>query len=341
MIFPKGEARHQDLSTAYTNLPALLASLKSEGFSGLVEIEFPENRGILFIASGEVINAEAKQSSDQRRLTGQEASRSLLSLSDQKNGVVSVYPWPPDKVSMMVNNLHQEVLYRGLSTDFTRLDRLIVALREEKHDGFIEILTKDHKGLGVLFFQGGEAVDLFITSGSGASWVERKSIPAFLEGAIKQGTILNVYRSQGKVIPKGVVEVETGQNLKEVVQILQELLSKVEKFVDGGVRKGTFLRTFKKLLIEKSLDYPFLDPFAGEFEYRDGTIVFTGEAGTKEFTQGVGECLRETLNHLEEEFPKKKMLYLKLKSGVGSSLQHHREVMKRLGVDSVLESVFR
>jgi hypothetical protein len=45
MIFPKGKVRHQDLMTSYTDLPALLSTLKSEGFSGTIEIEFPENKG--------------------------------------------------------------------------------------------------------------------------------------------------------------------------------------------------------------------------------------------------------------------------------------------------------
>jgi hypothetical protein len=94
-------------------------------------------------------------------------------------------------------------------------------------------------------------------------------------------------------------------------------------------------------LIKKSSEYPFLDPFGGEFEYRDGAIVFTGDAGAKDFTRGIGECLRQTLNHLEDENPKKKMLRLKLKARVESSLEHRREAIKKLGVDSVLESVFR
>ena len=96
-----------------------------------------------------------------------------------------------------------------------------------------------------------------------------------------------------------------------------------------------------KSLIEKSGEYPFLDPFAGEFEYREGTIGFKGEAGTKEFAKGIGECLRVTLNHLEEELPKNKMLPAKLMLEIESLLEHYREGMKRLGVDTVLLSIFQ
>ena len=53
MILPKGEVRHQNLLTAYTDVSALLSALKTEGFSGTLEIEFPEKEGTIFIDSGE------------------------------------------------------------------------------------------------------------------------------------------------------------------------------------------------------------------------------------------------------------------------------------------------
>lgn len=339
-MFPKGEIRHEDLSTAYTNLPALLSSLKTEKFNGTLEVEFPEISGIVFLHFGDVLNAEARKGSDPKRLMGQEAVRSLLAHSDQKNGVLSVYRWTPEKISMMASNLHYEILFKGLSTEFTRLDRLIMTLREGKHDGFIEILTKEQKPMGILFFQGGEPVDLFITMESEPAVVDRKMIPTFLENAVKQGAILNVYRSQPKaaVLPKETAEVKTGEGLKEVTPILQDVLSRVERFVDGGTKKGIFIKAFKRALIEKSGDYPFLDPFGGEFEYREGTISFTGEARAKEFTKGIGESLRLTLSYLEEEVPKRKIHLLKLKAGIESSLEENREQLKRLGVDSVVAS---
>ena len=45
-----------------------------------------------------------------------------------------------------------------------------------------------------------------------------------------------------------------------------------------------------------------------------------------------------TVSNLLDELPKKKMIPLKLKAEIESSLERHRETMKRLGVDSVLPS---
>jgi len=195
---------------------------------------------------------------------------------------------------------------------------------------------------------------MFTTPESGPSVFGRKSIPIFVENAIKQGAILDVYRSQGKILKKEMKEVQEvrevkeakvpgrGGEIKELIPILQEILSQVEKLVDGSSRKkGLFHKIFKESLVERSEEFAFLDPFAGEFEYRDGTIQFTGEIEVKEFAKGIIECLVTTLSGLGKELPKDKILPLKLKAGIESSLEQHSEALKRLGVIAVTSSIFK
>lgn len=345
MIFPRGEVLHRNLSTAYTDFPALLSTLKSGDFSGIIEIEFPENKGVIFVESGEIINAEAKIGADSKRIIGQEAIQTLLNLSKQKDGSINIYRLSPERVAIVASNLQHEVLFEGLSTDFTRLDRLLLKLREEKHNGFIEVLTKEHQTMGVLFLDGGEPVEMFTTPESGPSVFGRKSIPIFVENAIKQGAIFDVYKSQGKILRKEIREVKVtgrGEELKELIPILQEILSQLEKLVDGSSRrKGLFQKIFKESLVERSEEFAFLDPFAGEFEYREGAIQFTGGAGVRDFTKGIVECLVATLSLLEKELPKDKILPLKLKAGIESSLEQYSEALKRLGVESITSLIFK
>ena len=360
MIFPKGEVRHQNLLTAYTDVSALLSALKSEGFSGIIEIEFPEKRGTIFIDSGEVLNAEINEKGDADRTIGKEGIQAFLTFSNQKNGVLNVYRLLPEHVALITSHLQHEVLFKELSTDYARLDRLLLKLREDKHDGFIEILTKEKKAFGVLFVEGGEPVEMFTLPESGPSIFGRKSIPSFLENVSKLGgAILNVYKSRNKVLKrekpipeskpvlegKPVLEnkplARGKEGLKEVIPILQETLSSAEKLVDAASRNGTFIGTFKKCLIEKAETFSFLDPFAGEFEYQDGVIRFSGEVGEKEFTKGILECLRTTAILLEKELPKNKMLSLKLGAEIKSSLELHSDTLKRLGLTEVVSSSLR
>jgi hypothetical protein len=351
MIFPRGEVVHRNLSTAYTDFPALLSTLKSGDFSGIIEIEFPESKGTHFVESGESLNAEAKIGADSKRMIGQEAIQTLMALSNQKEGVINIYRLSPERVAIVASNLQHEILFKGLSTDFTRLDRLLLKLREDKHNGFIEVLTKEHQAMGVLFLEGGEPVEMFTTPESGPSVFGRKSIPIFVENAIKQGAIFDVYRSQGKILKKEIKEIKEikekkvpgrAEGLKELIPILQEVLSQAEKLVDGASRKkGLFHKLFKESLVEKSEEFTFLDPFAGEFDYREGAIQFTGEIGVKDFSKGIVECLVATLSLLEKELPKDKILPLKLKAGIESSLEQHGEALKRLGVEAITSSIFK
>jgi len=331
--------------TSYTDLPALLSTLKSEGFSGTIEIEFPEKKGVLFIDTGEIINAEAEVGADSKRMIGPEAVQCLLTLSKQKDGVLNVYRLSPEQAAIVASNLNHEIIFKELSTDFTRFDRLIMKLREEKHDGFIEVFTRDHQPMGVLFLQEGEPIEMFTTSASGPSVFGRKSIPTFVENAVKTGAIFNVYRTLGKISKEEKHEEKnvTGgvEDLKELTLIFQEVLSKVENLVDGISQKGKFLGAFKKSLLEESDKYPFLDPFSSEFEYREGTVQFTGDAVDKDLAQGILECLRATLSQLAKELPQNKIFPLKLRAEIESSLKPYQETVKRLGIDAALSSFFK
>jgi hypothetical protein len=350
MIFPRGEVVHKDLSTAYTDLSALIATMKSEGFNGTVEIEFPENRGILFFGSGEIVDAEAKVGAEAKKFLGQEAVQALLNLSKKKNGALSIYRLTAERVAIVAKNLKNEIIFKGLSTDFTKLEGLLMKLREEKHNGFIEVLTKGNQPMGVLFLEEGEPVEMYTIPESGPSVFGRKSIPIFVESVTKEGAIFDVYRAQKKT-PKakeekvrtieekpGAIEEKASigeeRELKEIIFVFQDILARVENWVDGTTQRGTFLKAFNRGRMEKSGEYFFLDPFSGEFEYRDGTIRFTGETSDKDFAKGVLECLRASLPHLEREFPKNKMFPLKLRAEIENYLEIHGEAMKRFGIDT-------
>ncbi len=342
MIFPRGEARHQNLSTAYTNLPALISTLKLEGFSGMIEAEFHDQSGTIFIKTGEVINAEIKNKDGTERTIGQEALELILSLSNQKDGILHVYKFLSEQVAIVAKNLQYEMIYQGLSTDFARMDRLLVKLKEDGHNGFMEILTKENRPLGVLFLEGGEPVEMFITPESGPSIFGRKSIPTLVESANKQGLIFNVYRTHGEVQKKvskgtceevlkeeGLVKKES-KEIDEVISILQDLFFYLEKVTEDLTHKREiFLRAFKRSLIERSEEFPFLDPFAGEFEYRDGVIRFNGDVELEEFWNGVIQSLQTTISRLEEEFPKNKTLPRKLREEIDYYLEAHQEALKR------------
>ena len=64
----------------------------------------------------------------------------------------------------------------------------------------------------------------------------------------------------------------------------------------------------RRALVKKSNEYPILDPFAAEFRYKDGKIVFTGKTDIHELTRGLGECLGLTIEAISHQFSKKEIL---------------------------------
>ncbi|OGP73905.1 MAG: hypothetical protein A2V86_03535 [Deltaproteobacteria bacterium RBG_16_49_23] len=355
MIFPRGEVVHKNLSTVYTDLSALFATLKLENFCGAIEIDFPKGRGFLFIDSGEIINGEIRTGVDSERVIGQEAIQTLLDFSKQKDGVISIYRLLPEQVALIARNLNFEALFKDLSTHFVHLDQFLLKLKEEKHTGFIEVMTKEHHPMGVLFIEGGEPVEMFTTPKTGPSVFGRMSIPIFIENAAQHRAFFNVYGKKGEPPLVGEVvsdqkgEVLVGGNgaepaeredgWKEILLLFQEFLSSSERLVDSLSSGGTFKKAFKTALIERSEEFGFLDPFAGEFEYKNGTILFTGEAGRKDFAKGIIECFRSTLSHFEEALPRERMVPLKLKAGIESFVEHRREALKRLDIEGIISSL--
>jgi hypothetical protein len=360
MIFPRGEVVHKNLSTAYTDLSALLDTLELEGFYGAIEIDFPKARGFLFVDSGEVINGEIQMESE--RVTGQAAVQTLLDFSEQKDGVISIYRLPPEQVILIANSLGLEALFKDLSTQYVHVEEFLLRLKEEKHTGFIEVMGKDHRPMGVLFIEGGEPIEMFTTPKTGPSVFGRMSIPIFIQNAAQHGAFFNVYGKKGispqvkeiviekeedvpteggGVLAERVVPAEREEGFEETLLLFHEFLSNAERMVDSLSSGGTFKNAFKKGLIEKAEEFGFLDPFAGEFEYRNGKIQFTGEAGKEEFARGIVECFRSALAHFDEELPKQKMVSLKLKAGIESFIEHHREALKRLNTEEIFQSLLK
>lgn len=355
MIFPKGEVVHKNLSTAYTDLFALLDTLKLEGFCGTVELDFPDARGFLLIESGEIINGEIQTGGELEGMIGRHAVRTLLSFSKQKDGVISIYRLPPEQVVLISRNLDQPLRFKDLSTRFVRFDQFLLKLKEEKHSGFIEVLTKDRHPMGVLFLEEGEPVEMFTTPKTGSSVFGRISIPIFLENTTQLEAFFSVYGEKREC--QVTEEIELGKREKDVaggngtepperegefkklLLLFQEFLLSAEKVVDSLSSRGSFKKAFKRALIEKSEEFDFLDPFAGEFEYDSGTIRFTGEVGMEEFARGLLESFRSTMIRLEEELPKERMVSLKLKAGVESFIVNHRETLKSLEIEHALSSL--
>jgi hypothetical protein len=241
MIYRKGETIYQNLSTEYTDLPRLLSTLKTKGFSGIVEIDMTGKKGVFFVVSGEVVNAASGVENDPPAIVGEEAVEKLFALSTRPDGVLNVYQLPPIEVEFATSSLvRPESIFKDLSTDFVRLDQFVKKLQNEKLTGYIEIFARKSRRVGKLSLKAGETVGLQITSDSGTpSFFERETIPSLLEEFIKEGATFSVYRSKSFSIPikgtnKATAEVkkEATEGKERKFEPSEELNAKEEKILE-------------------------------------------------------------------------------------------------------------
>ncbi|MEJ2100164.1 MAG: hypothetical protein P8X68_09315 [Desulfobacterales bacterium] len=76
--------------------------------------------------------------------------------------------------------------------------------------------------------------------------------------------------------------------------MLEELLTLFEKVVDSKKKKRMdFQKLLKQKLVQHADRYAFLDPFAGEFEYIDQRIIFSGKASEAHLVDGVFTIVKE------------------------------------------------
>ena len=335
MILPKGPIVHENLRTVFIDLSSFLQTLKEDNFTGYVQVSFWDYEGILFLEAGEIVNA-IEESSDTRR-GGEEAVENIILMSKQQDGRINVYRLAPEMVTILASTYMKEAIYKDLSTEFTSLDKLIEKLNKENHSGYIDIMLNDNKGGGIIFFQEGEIVEAVMSDekfGGGKKY-DKNMLHQIIEDVQTTGATFNVYRAG---LDSGSERTGIAQALEfqGVIEVMQEVVVTVELLVDGlNNRKGSFRDSFRKARVEKSENYPFLDPFAAEFEYKNGEIKFSGKVSAEVFVRGLKDCLDLTLDAIPVSTNKDE-LYEKIRSDLKPISDRFGEKIDAFGLKSII-----
>jgi hypothetical protein len=93
------------------------------------------------------------------------------------------------------------------------------------------------------------------------------------------------------------------EDLAPIVKLMEEVLQTAERTATGTIKDGgEFATALREGLLEVTDTYPFLDPLAGEFEYRKGQLKFRGKAKPAEFVTGTTTALRQALQTFARRF---------------------------------------
>jgi hypothetical protein len=338
MILPKGEVVHENLRTVFVDLNSFLQTLKEDNFTGYIQVSFWDYEGVLFLEAGEIVNAI--EEAQGRRRGGEEAVENIILMSKQQDGRINVYRLVPEMVTILASTSMKEATYKDLSTEFTSLDKLMEKLSKEKHSGYIDIILNQNKGRGIIFFQEGEIVEAVISDEkSGGGMYGKDMLDKIIDDVQKTGATFNVYRA-GLESGSERTGIAQALELQGVIDIMQEVIGSIEFLLDGlSSRPGSFRDNFKKAQVEKSEDYPFLDPFAAEFEYKNGEIKFSGRVSAEAFVRGLKDCLDLTIDMTTVEITKPE-LDRRIRSALKPILVKFEEKIDGLGLKSIMPQFF-
>ncbi len=288
MILPREKVIYENLNTSFTSFEELIINLKTNRFTGVIQIQFWEYEGILFLDSGRVINAIEENAG--KRSFGQVAIDNLFEKVHEKDGTISVFGLSSELVTLLAGAIKNEIVYKELSSDFTNLEKLLQKLKIEQHTGYIEILSRDEKHVATIFLQGGEPLESIVTANGKA--IANAGVHGEIFNLIeKQGAIFNVYRSMMGHRNEHIIT-------REEISLLMDIWGEIIATIERKFPSGSFIKIFKDILIEKADSYPFLDPFSAEFDYRDQKASFEGTM-PPDFNKGLSEVLQEAIQRYQ------------------------------------------
>ena len=307
MILPRDEVLYADLRTSFTDIDALMADLRERCFSGYVALRDNAVEATVLFDQG--CAGRLRLAVAGRQIGVAEARAEITSIARRGSGSIDVYKLEPALVELIAALERRDTVHRDLSTAFTSPEGLLAKLHQDGLSGCVEINIAGGSGEAAIYLREGPAIAaVFIHEER--TWLGPEAVSQALLAAAAQGAMFSVYRPAAWTAPvngplasapvegapggEAHLQVVAGQ---DVLAFWSEMLSRAEAVVDSLGQPGKFAVAFREVRVERAECYPFLDPFAADFEYRDGVVSFAGPP-PPELSEALGECLQDALARL-------------------------------------------
>ncbi len=290
IIIPKEQPVIENLNSYYLDIKKLVEHNQGELGTGAVYLKSPSAESVIFFDENSLINIIFLNT--EVTLRGSEALESIIETSSNSNFAVAVYRIDPEKIYFWASLQYAEEYYKNLSTDFTDPEKLIHKMELEKFTGYIDFLIDDGKERGLVFLNNG------VFLGTSCSWEEnilkssKENLNNLLLRAKKQGSLFNVNKIHFD--KEHLYDNKLKNNQTGILNMIRDLLFIFENLVAENKKiKADFNTLLKKKFMEKIDRYDFLDPFAAEFQYDNGTVAFTGNTSNDLLIKGIMESIKE------------------------------------------------
>ena len=292
---PKHKPIHRNLNSYYIDLNRLLEHFQGELDAGGIHLKSPMAEGVIFFDDNAFVNAIFETRG--RTFEGRTAMRHIINSAAQGNYTLAVYRIEPDTIYFWSNIPNAESVYSDLSAEFTDLEGLIKKMSAEKLTGYIDISLGGGREGGKICFYNGMLIDIT------ASW--NRSTPAepdktrllLVKKAREDGGLFNVFRvplerrgNDAAPTTKDRQPPDTDRYL----DMASDLMAQFERVVKAQKTiRDDFSTLIKRKFVQRADQYDFLDPFAAEFEYRDGRVQFAGTSPMDKVVAGLWANITE------------------------------------------------
>ena len=298
LVIPRQQPVLENLNIYYLNVRKLLEHFQGEIGTGGVYFKSHAAEGVIFFDQNELLSGFLRDRDVE--ITGQKAIKRLLEAGDDYNFSVNIYEISTEEVYYWASIPAAEKIYKDLRTEFTDLEGLIKKMSSEKLTGYIDVSIGNGKDVGLLFLVNGKIMGGSYSWANGSPSLSKEDQDLLIQKSKDLGGSFNVCRIP---LAKSVTEREPDYNgpkhTDKAILILEELLVIFEKVIRSKGKKGfDFQKLLKQKLVEHADRYAFLDPFAGEFDYRKNKITFSGQASDRNLVVAVFAVVKETAQEL-------------------------------------------
>jgi hypothetical protein len=301
-VFPEDKPVICGIRSIYVHTATLIKYYQEQIDAGCIHFYNEKAECVIFFDNRVLINGFFR--GPNQNLTGNAAIAFISQPSSLYDFAIDVFEIASEQIVLWSGMQAAKAIHANLSTEFTDLKKLILKMTGQKLTGYIEISISSNNEGGRIFLANGKLL------GGTYSWMsdrlsrDKDHIEELIAKTKAFEGVFNVYSvlkpEKGEMQIDTVAEKSTGTALSpEGLKALEAFLNISESIIATEKKiKNDFHILLNKKFVQQVDKYPFLDPFAGEFEYRQGKITFTGEAEEKLLATG----LISSIISLMEEF---------------------------------------
>jgi len=127
--------------------------------------------------------------------------------------------------------------------------------------------------------------------------------------------------------------------MAETKRMMAEIARAIEEAAQSVGRPDSFSMALRAGQLSIADRFPFLDPFAGEFEYLAGEIVFVGHATAEEFVVGLTEALKLAIEGVTRSTAYADRFRSYVTEDLRKLLARERDEFEKLGLDQAIEEI--